>query len=261
MLAEVEPLTGGSLKWGAGVTKAYFAQHQFEALPMESSIFDAMANQNLKWTVTEVRTYLGSFLFSGDSIDKKVKVLSGGEVSRLALARMLAVPSHLVLLDEPTNHLDIRARDVVQQAVSDFTGTMVCISHDRHFLNAVTDTIVEIDGGELTVYPGNYEYYEWRKSSDKQQAVSIPAVPKKEKAVERELGYAERKKLSNRLKKLPGLIETCEKDIQREEEILADPGNASDYEKIQSANDRKAELEEKYLELLQELEELQDMFG
>jgi len=260
MLAEVEPLTGGTLKWGEGVSKAYFAQHQFEALPLEKSIYESMATQNPKWTVTEVRTYLGSFLFSGDTIDKKIEVLSGGELSRLALARMLAVPSHLILLDEPTNHLDIRARDVVQRAVSDFTGTMVCISHDRHFLNAVTDTIVEIDGGELTVYPGNYEYYEWRKT----QVVGVQAEPTRspdqKEAEPAAMNFAERKKLANRLKKLPELIEACENNIQTEEQVMANPENASDYTAIQAAMDRKAELEEQYLELLQELEELQERF-
>jgi len=260
MLAEVEALSGGDLKWGEGISSAYFAQHQFESLPMEETIYNLVSNANPKWLVTEVRTYLGSFLFSGETVDKKIKVLSGGEVSRLALAKMLAQPSHLILLDEPTNHLDMRSRDVVQEAVASFSGTMVCISHDRHFLNAVTDTIIEVENGDIRIFPGNYEYYLWRKGQE-----DTPSTENSTKKVTQpstaNLDYQNRKKLSNRLKKLPALMEACEKAIAEKDSVLKDPSQASEYEKIQTTLVEKELLEEEYLELMEELESLQDIFA
>jgi ATP-binding cassette subfamily F protein 3 len=258
MLAQVETLTKGQLIWGEGVRSAYFAQHQFESLPLDETIFNLIAHENPKWIVTEVRTYLGSFLFSGDTVDKQIKVLSGGEVSRLALAKMLATPSDLILLDEPTNHLDMRSRDVVQEAIASFTGTMVCISHDRHFLNAVTNTIIEVEQGSIRIFPGNYEYYLWRKDQD--QDVVHEQGDSKPRNVPKKVGnndYQNRRKLTNRLKKMPELIEACERAITEQEDILNNPEFASHYEKIQSAMEEKENLEEKYLELLEEFESLQ----
>jgi ATP-binding cassette subfamily F protein 3 len=260
MLAQVETLTKGQLNWGSEVNSAYFAQHQFESLPLHKTIYELISHENPKWTINEVRTYLGSFLFSGDTIEKQLKVLSGGEISRLALAKMLATPSHLILLDEPTNHLDVQARDVVQEAISSFTGSMVCISHDRHFLNSVTNTIIEVNGGGITIYPGNYDYYLWRKQQEKQDTPTIQ--PEQAPIENRAAGnnYAERKKLSNRLKKLPVLILQCEDDIADQDKILNDGSLASEYEKIQAALDKKAGLEEDYLKLLEEQEVLKSKF-
>jgi len=258
MLAGVEALNGGSLIWGSGVRRSYFAQHQFESLPMDSTLFDLIAQAAPQWTMTEIRSYLGSFLFSGDSVDKQVKVLSGGEVSRLALARMLAQPSELILLDEPTNHLDMRSRDVVQEAVASYTGTMVCISHDRHFLNAVTDSIIEVKAGTVTIYPGNYEYYLWRRDQEGvEQANRVTATSGPTQPSAANLDYQARKKMSNRLKKLPEIMENCEAAIAEQQAILDDPDNAAEYEKIQAAMQAKEKLEEEYLLLMEELEELE----
>jgi len=260
MLAGVEVLSGGNLQWGEGVESAYFAQHQFESLPMEDTIYDLISNENPKWIVTEVRTYLGSFLFSGDTVDKKIKVLSGGEISRLALAKMLSTPSDLILLDEPTNHLDMRSRDVVQEAVASFTGTMVCISHDRHFLNAVTNTIIEVDNGTIRIFSGNYEYYLWRKKQEQVELTEVanqPIIKSSEKPSNSD--YHNRKKMANRLKKLSRQLEACEQSITDQDDILNDPHQASEYEKIQAAIVEKEALEEKYLELLEELEALQEL--
>ncbi len=262
MLAQVEPLTAGSLKWGAGVERAYFAQHQFETLAMERTIFELIAAEVPQWTITEIRNYLGSFLFSGDTIEKQIKVLSGGEISRLALAKMLATPAHLILLDEPTNHLDMLSRDVVQDAISNFSGTMVCISHDRHFLNAVTDTIIEVDQGEIQIYPGNYEYYLWRKAQGgatgvkKDRALDPPPILKS-----RGSDYAGRKKQANRFKKIPILIAELEVAIAEQEEILSDPDLVSRFDKIQTALVQKELLEEQYLELLDEHDTLKKLFN
>ena len=257
MLAGVEPLSAGSLKFGEGVQRGYFAQHQFETLPMDATLFELISQANPKLTVTEVRSYLGSFLFSGDTIEKQIRVLSGGEISRLALARMLANPAHLILLDEPTNHLDMASRDVVQAAVSDYTGSMICISHDRHFLNAVTNLILEVDAGAVTGYQGNYAYYEWRKSQTSGESEADSSEPNEGGASNSaNLDYLERKKQANRLKKLPDLLQHCEAAIAQQDAILANPSNAAAYEKIQKALDEKDALEQTYLELLEEQEAL-----
>lgn len=256
MLSQTEGLSAGQLKWGSGVSKSYFAQHQFESLPLEETIFRLIEEANPKWTHNEIRSYLGSFLFSGDTIDKQIKVLSGGEISRLALAKMLAIPSHLILLDEPTNHLDVPSRDVVQAAISSFEGSMVCISHDRHFLNTVTNTIIEVDRGAIRLFPGNYDYYLWRKSKDSVKPSEIEDSETSKKKPASEHNYADRRKQSNRLKKLPDLIQGCEDSIAEQDRILSDPSLASEYEKIQQAIDEKIKLELDYLELLEEQEHL-----
>ncbi|MCF7823842.1 MAG: ABC-F family ATP-binding cassette domain-containing protein [Candidatus Marinimicrobia bacterium] len=261
MLAGTEPLSSGQLLWGSEVTKSYFAQHQFENLPMDKTIYDLIEEENPKWTMTQIRSYLGSFLFSGDTIDKQLKVLSGGEISRLALAKMLATPAHLILLDEPTNHLDVSSRDIVQDAISGFEGSMVCISHDRYFLNKMTDTIIEVDGGAITLYPGNYDYYIWKKSQEIDQPVERLANTGRDSEQSMDASYAERKRQSNRLKKLPMLIEDCEQKIAEQDRILADPAFTSDYEKIQSAIDRKSELEHIYLNMLEEQDQLEKVLN
>ncbi len=253
LLAEVERPTNGLLNYTAGVKTAYFAQHQLEILKPSDTIFESMRKVCSGWTDVEIRTYLGSFLFSGETIDKRISVLSGGEKSRLALARILTKPSDLLLLDEPTNHLDMLSRNIVETALKRYSGAIVCISHDRHFLNTVTHLTVEIVSGKTTVYHGNYDYYEWKaasnKSTETESEIHTETISKKET-------YRESKRKQNRLRKIERLlldIETEQKQIQAQ---LKDPSVVSDYEKIHTLTEKDRQLESAYFELMEEQESL-----
>lgn len=150
---------------------AYFEQNQAEALDKEKTVLDTIGDVVPQWKDHEVRGLLGRFLFSGDTVGKKVKQLSGGEKARLALAKMLTGASNFLLLDEPTNHLDIPAKETVEAALRAFDGTIVVVSHDRYFLSQVANKIVEIKDGMLKVYSGGYDYYEKKVAEEKERAL------------------------------------------------------------------------------------------
>jgi ATP-binding cassette subfamily F protein 3 len=178
LLSREEPLSSGEYKLGHNVEVDYFAQDQYKVLPPGERVFDDLHAQAPRRTETELRSILGCFLFSEDDVFKKIGVLSGGERNRYALARMLLSPSNFLLLDEPTNHLDMRAKDVLLESLAEFTGTVVFVSHDRYFIDKLATRVFEIGGGEVTVYPGNYEDYLWRKSGGP-EAAAAPTVTSK----------------------------------------------------------------------------------
>jgi ATP-binding cassette, subfamily F, member 3 len=165
LLSGAEPVTKGELRLGHNVELDYFAQDQYKVLDPDARLIDdltsfaptAVSNQ------TQLRTLLGSFLFSDDDVFKRIGVLSGGERNRYALARMLLRPANFLLLDEPTNHLDLQAKDVLLEALRKFTGTIVFVSHDRYFIDQLATRIFEIEGAKLEDYSGNYEEYLWQK--------------------------------------------------------------------------------------------------
>jgi ATP-binding cassette subfamily F protein 3 len=159
VLAGVLPFERGERTLGAHVAVHYYAQHQLDALDPARTVLEELEAVAPEATHTRLRTLLGAFLFSGDSVDKKVAVLSGGEKARLALARMLVRPAALLCLDEPTNHLDLASREVLESALADFPGTIVFISHDRYFINRIATAVVEVARGTLTRYPGSYDDY------------------------------------------------------------------------------------------------------
>ena len=169
MLAGVEKPSNGTFEYGQNIKVSYYAQHQLETLEEKDTVYESIEKFALGMTETQIRTYLGGFLFSGEEIEKKVKVLSGGEKARLALGRMLLDPSNLLLLDEPTNHLDMVSRSIVEEAMASFEGSIVCISHDRHFLNKITNITCEVGNGGVITYQGNYEYYEWKKEQQQNE--------------------------------------------------------------------------------------------
>ncbi len=163
LLAGSEPLTSGEYRLGHNAQPDYFAQDQYKELNPVARILEDLGDASPRSTQTELRSLLGCFLFSEDDVFKKIDVLSGGERGRYALLRLLLHPANFLLLDEPTNHLDLRAKDVLLDALTDYAGTVVFVSHDRYFIDKLATRVFEIGGGKVEIYPGNYEDYLWRK--------------------------------------------------------------------------------------------------
>jgi ATP-binding cassette, subfamily F, member 3 len=155
---ETEP-TAGTVALGANVELGYFSQHAMEILDPKKTIFETIQDVMPLATIGVIRNLLGSFLFQGDDVEKRIENLSGGEKSRVVLATLLGRPVNFLVLDEPTNHLDIKSREILLNALGDFNGTVMLVSHDRHFLRSLVDRVIEVDHGEMRVYEGNYDYY------------------------------------------------------------------------------------------------------
>ncbi len=164
IMAGVTDHDGGTVRYGHNVNVGYFAQHQSEALNSELSVLEEASSTVSGLPEQEVRNLLGAFLFSGDDVNKKVKVLSGGEKSRLALTKILLNPSNFLLMDEPTNHLDIPSCEVLEDGLNKYEGTLVLITHDRRLMNEVCTGILEIQGGTAEYYLGNYDDYRDKKN-------------------------------------------------------------------------------------------------
>ncbi len=158
LCGQTEP-TSGTATIGANVFTGYFSQHSMELLDPKKTVFETVQDALPQQTVGVLRNLCAAFLFQGDDVDKRVDKLSGGEKARLILATMLGRPLNLLILDEPTNHLDIQSREVLLDALQKFTGTVLLVSHDRHFLRSLVTRVFEIDHGALIPYEGDYEYY------------------------------------------------------------------------------------------------------
>ncbi|HKK00580.1 MAG TPA: ABC-F family ATP-binding cassette domain-containing protein [Desulfuromonadales bacterium] len=169
-LAEQTEPTEGNVAIGASVHAGYFSQHAMDTLDPRLSVFDTVQAAIPQATIGVVRNLCAAFLFQGDDVDKRIDKLSGGEKSRVVLATLLARPLNLLILDEPTNHLDIQSREILLEALQAFTGTVVLVSHDRHFLRSLVGRVFEIDHGEMRAYEGDYEYYLHKTGRDHRAA-------------------------------------------------------------------------------------------
>jgi ATP-binding cassette subfamily F protein 3 len=257
LLAGVEAPVSGERKEGHNLHLAYFAQDQATELDPTRNVYDELSADSPVAMVPKLRNILGAFLFSGDDIEKRVKVLSGGERNRLALAKLLLRPANLLLLDEPTNHLDLQSKQVLLDALKGYQGTIVFVSHDRYFVDELATRVLEVGNGKVESYLGNYEDFLIAKqrqgdSSHSTQrveqhlAAELTQSPDKEA---RRLAHTERKELQRQEKRRQRLLEDIEKQIEMIEEQLsnleqtmADPELYQDQDRWRQVSAEHAEL-------------------
>ena len=258
LIGQLEP-TEGSIRIGANVSIGYYAQNQDDLMNGEFTVYDTLDRVAVGDIRTRLRDILGAFLFRGEDVDKKVKVLSGGERSRLAMARMMLEPHNLLVLDEPTNHMDMRSKDILKSAIQKFDGTVVVVSHDREFLDGMVDKVYEFrDGGVREYLGGIYYFLEKRKLESLQElerkAVEVSAVERE--ASTGKLSYEQKKEQEKLLRKLRKAVEEIERELAGVEEQIAafDARFAAAAEF--NADDYKAydELKKRYDHLMHEWE-------
>ncbi len=259
----------GELTIGHNVQIGYFEQHQAESLDSDATAFEIIDGAAQGEMRTKVRSLLGAFLFSGDAVYKKVKVLSGGEKSRLAMAKLLLEPANLLVLDEPTNHLDMRSKDVLKQALMAYEGSLLVVSHDREFLEGLTTKVVEFRGGGLKEYSGDvYEYLKSRQieslreleaSAKQRQSSEQPKTTNQKDREQRKNKEKEQRRLQRLVQECEQAIASLEKEIAHGDELLKDPGfyaSAEANKLLARYNEAQKLLEQKMMEWEQCSEDL-----
>ncbi|WP_183564338.1 ABC-F family ATP-binding cassette domain-containing protein [Mucilaginibacter sp. SP1R1] len=245
IIAQADKDYKGTVTTGHNVSTTFFAQHQLESLHLEHQILQELQAFAPKHTDTELRTILGSFLFTGDDVFKKIKVLSGGEKSRVALAKALTADANFLVLDEPTNHLDMASVNILIQALEQYEGTFIVVSHDRYFLDNVANKIWFIEDQKIKIYPGTYaEFDEWSSKRKLEPKAAIPAPqPKKEekkpepvKQPQGENKHQQLKKLNQDLAKMEEQIAELEKTVKQLEATLADDKIYTDSARLKQTN-------------------------
>ena len=249
-----EPATSGKATLGHNVSIGYYAQNQAETLDPKLTLLQTMENNSPEEMRTKLRSILGAFLFSGEDVDKKVSALSGGERARLALACMLLRPFNLLLLDEPTNHLDMLSKDVLKQALADYNGTLLVVSHDREFLSDLTNRTIEFRDGHLKEYLGDVNYFLEKRKLDNMRDVEkrtkSNGQPASDRAVE-VLSAEDKKNLQRAVQKAEKRISELENELGKYEQKMADPefyNKPDSNEAIKKYNNLKTELATVYNE-------------
>jgi len=253
------------------VAVQYYAQHQLDVLDPRATVLEEVERVAPQAAQTRLRTLLGAFLFSGDAVDKRVAVLSGGEKARLALAKMLVRPAALLCLDEPTNHLDLASREVLEEALAEFPGTIVFISHDRYFINRIATRVLEVASGALTSYPGDYDDYlaatARAAESTPARSPELPARPSPAPAtapadqrsrVEGRRGQASAavRALRRRLEEVERQIHDLEERLRQFAEALSDPELYKDGDRVRALATERKTAEDQVAWLMREWEEL-----
>jgi len=251
IIAGTEPIEG-KREMGYNVLMAFYAQHQLEALDIESEILQELIQAGSDKTETELRNILGSFLFNGEEVFKKIKVLSGGEKSRVALAKTMISEANFLLLDEPTNHLDMKSVNVLVQALDQYQGSYVVVSHDRHFVSQIANKIWYIENQEIKEYPGTYDEYElWYQEREKaNKTTPIKQSKPKEQKIQavptsKPKANHEQVKLEKELAKLEAEIAGLEKEKGRLENEMAKPAVFGDFNKLAEATAQLEQIERK----------------
>ena len=251
----------GKLTLGHNVQIGYFAQNQASLLNESKSVFETIDDVAVGDIRTKIRDILGAFMFGGEEADKKVKVLSGGERSRLAMIRLLLHPVNLLILDEPTNHLDIRSKDVLKQAIKEFDGTVIVVSHDREFLDGLVTKVYEFADKKIIEHIGGVYEFLHKKKLNTVQEIERKSLPNKDiptstqQDTDQKLSYEERKERIKILRKAEKILETCEQDIAKLEkeletieQAMLQPENAANVSFVASYTQKKRALEQKYYE-------------
>lgn len=269
LLTNMENVQKGKIETGHNVVPAFYAQHQLESLNLSASMLDELRHHSPTKSDQELRTILGCFLFTGDDVFKKIKVLSGGEKARVALAKTLLTQANFLLLDEPTNHLDMQSINILVQALQQYEGTFIVVSHDRYFVSRIANKIWWIDDHQLKEYQGSYdEYTVWQKEREALQEkkhIVKETKPKAEPKANKNTGDSEIKELRKQLEHSEKALELKKQEISTIESEMADQAIASDFElmteKAKIHDQLKAELsnlDEQYEELFEKLLSLEE---
>ena len=269
----------GTIEKGHNVHLGYYAQNQKESLDLEKTLIQTIEDEATEAMRPKARDLLGSFLFSGDAIDKKVKVLSGGERGRIALCKLLVRPFNVLLMDEPTNHLDIRSKAILKEALKSFDGTLILVSHDRDFLNGLTNKVYEFRGGYAKEYLGDINFYLEQRKVDSFREMELERTDEKTASVRQSpaskgqpkkenLSFAEKKelekevrRLTNKVSKLEGEIEETERLIASMDQLFAEAGYTHSDEDFVKYQELKRSLDEKMTAWEQAQEELSSAQG
>lgn len=252
---------GGKFEYGYHVVKGYFDQ-QMEFLNTENTVFDEISNTFPNLTTTQIRNILGSFLFSGDDVFKKIKVLSGGEKGRLQLCKILKQGPNLLLLDEPTNHMDIVGKESLENILKEYKGTLIFVSHDRYFVNKIADSLLIFEKNKVTYFNGNYEEYT-RKRIEQEEKIN-DQINKKETINSRNSGQKEnsyflnkeKSKTKNKISKIEREIEQIESEKKQIEEQMQDEEICTDYLKLKELQENLQKLNEEIENKMEEWESL-----
>ncbi len=249
---------GGSVKLGSNVVIGYYDQEQSD-LNLNKTIFDEISDAYPDLTITQIRNVLAAFVFTGDDVFKTIGSLSGGEKGRVALAKIMLSNANFLILDEPTNHLDINSKEILEQAIQCYTGTVLYISHDRYFINSTATKIVELNKDKATIYLGNYDYYTEKLKENEivkiEEVKSIETETKLDWKKQKEIQAQQRKK-DNRIKKIEKEIEETENKIDELDNLLATEEVYTNSMRSREIYEEKESLEEKLMELYEKFEEI-----
>ena len=273
ILNGLETADTGSFKWGTNVETAYYDQEHLVLNP-EKTIYDEISDEHPDMTITQIRTVLAAFLFTDENVYKEIKHLSGGEKGRVSLAKLMLSDANFLILDEPTNHLDITTKEILEQALSEFEGTVICVSHDRYFVNRISTRIIELHEGYFDNYIGNYDYYlekreDVRKASDvhRDTVSSSPASSDNAPGASSEIDsaadwkaqkaqQAEARKKANDLKKCEDRITEIENELSELENKMAEPDVATSPSKLNELVKKQNALNEELEALMEKWEAL-----